>query len=76
MLNSGSILASTAAQVAVQAAADSSGIDFTNAAGGVVCAVRSNWRAGENHVNLEHGSQATDVYTLEGNDRYRLKNID
>ncbi|WP_330998790.1 autotransporter outer membrane beta-barrel domain-containing protein [Intestinirhabdus alba] len=75
MLNSGSILASTAAQVAVQAAADSSGIDFTNAAGGVVRG-KIKLEGGENHVNLEHGSQATDVYTLEGNDRYRLKNID
>jgi autotransporter family porin len=75
MLNSGSILARSADQVAVQASSDSSGIAFTNAQGGVIRG-RVNLEGGENRVNLEHGSQATDVFTLGGNDSYRLKNID
>lgn len=75
MINSGSILAKTADQVAVQAASGSSGIAFTNTEGGVIRG-KVNLEGGENRVNLEHGSQATDVYTLDGNDSYRLKNID
>lgn len=74
-VNTGSILAKDALQVAVQTSETSSGINFTNEEGAVIRG-KVNLRAGDNLVTLKHGSQATEINTGNGNDIFLLKDID
>ena len=75
-INSGDIIANSAAQVAMEITSGLVGVHFTNAEGGNIVGQVNLTTASNHTVDLHKGSTATDVTTAGGNDTFNLFNIE
>ena len=75
-INSGDIIANSAAQVAMEITSGLIGVHFTNAEGGNIIGQVNLTTASDHTVDLHKGSTATAVTTAGGNDTFNLFNIE
>ena len=75
-INSGDIIANSAAQVAMEITSGLIGVHFTNAEGGNTIGQVNLTTASDHTVDLHKGSTATAVTTAGGNDTVNLFNIE
>jgi autotransporter family porin len=75
-INSGDIIANSAAQVAMEITSGLVGVHFTNAEGGNIVGQVNLTTASDHTVDLHKGSTATDVTTAGGNDTFNLVNVE